>query len=190
MKGLFSAAFLASIESFTGKSLVDHFDLIAGTSTGGIIALSLGLGISARDILDFYLTEGHRIFPTSSVPQSIRLVSHLFRPKYRVGPLEIVLKRHFGESRLGDSRTRLVIPSFNPATGDVYLYKTAHHSRLREDYKELAWKVARGTSAAPSFFSLTQNRFSDRYRGWRSVGQQPVDGRCHRSHRPTPAVSR
>ena len=56
------AAFLASLEEATGKRLVEHFDLIAGTSTGGIIALGLGLGLSASEILAFYETEGSKIF--------------------------------------------------------------------------------------------------------------------------------
>ena len=48
IKGTFSAAFLARLEELTGKSVVRHFDLIAGTSTGGIIALALGLGLPAE----------------------------------------------------------------------------------------------------------------------------------------------
>src|SRR5690348_13387681 len=62
IKGAFAAAFLHAIEDSTGKRIVDHFDLIAGTSTGGIIALGLGLGMSAREISQFYVNEGPRIF--------------------------------------------------------------------------------------------------------------------------------
>jgi patatin-like phospholipase/acyl hydrolase len=62
IKGVFAAAFLEAIEENTGKCIADHFDLIAGTSTGGIIALGLGLGMSAREILQFYVNEGPRIF--------------------------------------------------------------------------------------------------------------------------------
>ncbi len=54
IKGAMPAAFLATVEEATGKRLIDYFDLIAGTSTGGILALGLGLGLSAADLLAFY----------------------------------------------------------------------------------------------------------------------------------------
>src|SRR6267378_3845802 len=62
LKGALPAAFLAEIEEATGKRIVDHFDPITGTSTGGIIAIGLGLGIPARTILDFYVNEGPAVF--------------------------------------------------------------------------------------------------------------------------------
>ncbi len=58
IKGAFSASALATLEETTGKRCVDHFDLIAGTSTGGIIAIGLGLGSSAREITKFYEVRG------------------------------------------------------------------------------------------------------------------------------------
>jgi uncharacterized protein len=51
IKGALPASFLATIEKTTGEPIVDHFDLIAGTSTGGIIALGLGLGFTASTIV-------------------------------------------------------------------------------------------------------------------------------------------
>jgi len=62
IRGVFSAAILAAIEEDLNVHLVDHFDLIAGTSTGGIIALALGLGLRPADILAFYIEHGPRIF--------------------------------------------------------------------------------------------------------------------------------
>jgi len=62
IKGLFSAAVLAAIEEDLGINVVDHFDLIAGTSTGAIIALGLGLGMRPREIVQFYACEGPKIF--------------------------------------------------------------------------------------------------------------------------------
>ncbi len=62
IKGLFSAAVLASIEEDLGIRITDHFDLVTGTSTGGIIALGLGIGLRPREIVEFYVREGPRIF--------------------------------------------------------------------------------------------------------------------------------
>jgi patatin-like phospholipase/acyl hydrolase len=58
IKGIFSAAVLAYLEEDFKTSIVDHFDLIVGTSTGGIIALGLGLGLKPFEILNFYVDEG------------------------------------------------------------------------------------------------------------------------------------
>lgn len=153
MKGMFSAAFLASVEKELQKKVVDYFDLIVGTSTGGIIAISLGLGMSAQETLNFYINEGKHIFPNySRAKKMIKTVKSFFRPKYDVAVLERTLKKHFGDRCLGESKTRLVIPTFNASTADLYLYKTAHHQRLMADYKVPVWEIAKATSAAPSFF--------------------------------------
>ena len=56
------------------------------------------------------------------------------------------------DKRLGESKTRLVIPAWNPACQAVYIYKTAHHERLTTDYKALALDAALATSAAPTYF--------------------------------------
>lgn len=152
MKGIFSAAFFAAIENLTGKRIVDHYNLIVGTSTGGITALCLGIGMPACDILGLYRNEGELIFPGGAFQRFIGVAKLVYKPKYDPMPLETTLKKHLKDSRLGESITRLVIPCFNPATGDVYLYKTAHHPRLRDDYKKPMWEIARATSAAPSYF--------------------------------------
>ena len=62
IRGVFSAAILAAIEEDLDIRLVDHFDLIAGTSTGGIIAVALGLGLRPADILAFSTEHAPRIF--------------------------------------------------------------------------------------------------------------------------------
>ncbi len=152
IKGLFSAAVLAFLEEDHGVSIKDHFDLIVGTSTGGIIALGLGLGLTPREIVHFYVEKGPSIFhevKTSKIRQ-------LYRTKYDVVPLESALKKCFGDVLLGSSTKRLVIPSYNIGEDDVYLFKTPHHERLKRDYKVPVWKVALATSAAPTYFQSCQ----------------------------------
>ena len=67
LRGIFSAAILAAMEEDLQTSIVDHFDLIAGTSTGGIIALGLGLGMRPRQIVDLYVELGPRVFATNQL---------------------------------------------------------------------------------------------------------------------------
>ncbi len=157
LKGIFTASFLASLEANTNKKVVDHFDLIAGTSTGGIIAIALGLGFRPKEILDFYLVAGPKIFPAQSYIKRIVFgLKHIFYRKYSSRSLKEYLQeeQYFGERLLGHSTNRLIIPSFDPVRNDVYIYKTAHHERFRYDYKIPAWRVAKATATAPTYFPI------------------------------------
>ncbi len=154
VKGIFSAALLAHIEDDLKIRITDHFDLISGTSTGGIIAVGLGLGLRPREIVDFYVKEGQRIFPRWLGAKSIQ--KWVFR-KYSADPLEAALRSCFKDRLFGDSEKRLVIPAYNLGEDDVYLFRTPHHENLCRDFKVPAWKVAKATSSAPTFFPCTRD---------------------------------
>ena len=89
IKGIFPAAVLAYLEEncLDGQPIGDYFDLIAGTSTGGIIALGLGAGLAARSLLDLYANEGHRVFPPKQRQKGRRLFRRLWRNRYDRAPL-------------------------------------------------------------------------------------------------------
>lgn len=162
LRGAFGAAFLARLEERAGTRIADHFDLIVGTSTGGIIAIGLGLGFSPREILDFYLANGDRIFP-SMLPRWLRKLpggklleptNHRawWRRKYSNEPLAQALRDVLGAGRsLGSSRKRLVITSYDLQRSRIKLFKTAHDPRFGNDWRIPAWKVALATSAAPTY---------------------------------------
>lgn len=149
IKGVFPASFLTTVEESVGSPIADYFDLIVGTSTGGIIALGLGLDLRASEILSFYQEKGPTIFNGKG---KIGCLRHLVRAKYDPEPLRKCLVGAFGFLRLGDSRKRLVIPSFNVDTGEVHVWKTAHHPRLERDYLHSVVEVALSTAAAPTYF--------------------------------------
>jgi len=149
IRGLFSAAILAKLEEDTKTEITRHFDLVAGTSTGGIIAIGLGLGLSPRQIVEFYVEHGPRIFRN---PLGLRGLLRPLWPKFGPAALREALRSTFGERPLGASRKRLVVPSYNLGEHDVYIFKTAHHPRLRRDYRLPAWQAAMATSAAPTYF--------------------------------------
>lgn len=153
IKGAFTAAVLAEWEKSTGRVIVDHFDLITGTSTGGIIALGLALGIPAEQILRFYKEQGPKIFPNITAQQKLSLnIRHLWEPKYSAGPLRQALQGVFGDKRLKDAKCRLMIPAYDVVAGRVYLFKTRHDRRFIFDEDALAVEVALATAAAPTFF--------------------------------------
>ncbi|HZS85831.1 MAG TPA: CBASS cGAMP-activated phospholipase [Stellaceae bacterium] len=151
IKGVFPASFLATIEDEIGAPIADYFDLIAGTSTGGIIAIGLGLGLTATELLRWYRETGPRIFPRRG-PAGI--FGGLLRAKYTNTALREVLSQAYGERYLGESRKRLLIPSLNLAAERVHLYKTSHHPSLVHDYKVPAVEVALATVAAPTYFPI------------------------------------
>jgi patatin-like phospholipase/acyl hydrolase len=157
IRGVFPAALLARLEEHLELPIGHYFDLIAGTSTGGIIAIGLGLGLSAREILKLYVEQGPAIFDQQHgavqnwVRQKVRGMAHLFVTKHSSEPLRHSLEEVLGRRRLGESRTRLVIPAWHPVLERVYIYKTAHHPRLETDHKQLAIDAAMAPAAAPTF---------------------------------------
>ena len=151
IKGVFPAAFLAEIEDRIGEPVYDYFDLIAGTSTGGILAIGLGLGLTAGELLQLYKEFGARIFQTRAFTSNLR---RLLRAKYSLDPLREVVGTAYGGRRLGHSRKRLLVPALDLAAERVYIYKTAHHPRLAHDYKMPAIEVALATVAAPTYFPI------------------------------------
>jgi uncharacterized protein len=157
IRGVFPAAFLARLEEHLEHPIGRYFDLIAGTSTGGIIAIGLGLGLSAGDILKLYVEQGPAIFDQEHgtvenwVRQKLRRLAHLLVTKHSSKPLWRALESVLGRRKLGESHTRLVIPAWHPVLERVYIYKTAHHPRLETDYKQLAIDAAMATAAAPTF---------------------------------------
>lgn len=155
IKGIFPAAFLAGLEKrFLGESsIARYFDLIAGTSTGGIIALGLGAGLMAAELRDLYISRGLEIFPPQRwLGRLLGKLRQCFRYRYGRDALARVLDETFGQKTFGESKSRLCIPSFDGRHSEVYIFKTPHHPDYELDGREQMRKVAAATSAAPTFF--------------------------------------
>ena len=155
IRGIFPAAFLAGLEEryLDGESISHYFDLIAGTSTGGVIAIGLGAGLRTSDIASLYIERGCEVFPPASgLTRSLRKLTQFLRYRYDREALTDILAELLGERRLGDSEVRLCIPSFDGTHSDLYIFKTPHHPDFRLDGKENMVKVAAATSAAPTFY--------------------------------------
>lgn len=161
IKGTFTASALATWEQQTGLRIVDHFDLVAGTSTGGILAIGLGLGLTATQMLDFYRRRGPIIFPITSLARRLKhSVRHVFRPKFSqevlLHELEAAYYRNNKPILLNESKCRLLIPAYHAVAGASHVFRTPHHELLTGDAKTESAHAALATAAAPTFFSAAK----------------------------------
>jgi len=163
IKGAFTASVLATLENSFSLPIVDHFDMIAGTSTGGILAIGLGMGLNSQQLLKFYRDRGTVIFPVTSFHKRWKhKVRHLIRHKYSQDVLFHELKTaYFPDDRkevLGDSKCRLVVPAYDAISGACHVFRTPHHPLLKSDQFTNAAEVALATAAAPTYFSAAKVR--------------------------------
>jgi hypothetical protein len=160
IKGLFPATVLAELERryLGGESIAGYFDLVAGTSTGGIIALGLGAGLAATAIADLYARRGAEVFPEHA-NSPIGRIRSWWRAKrqfllyhYEREALERMVNDALGDKLFGASVVRLCIPAFEGKHSEVFVFKTPHHPDYKFDRFEPMVKVALATSAAPTYF--------------------------------------
>lgn len=150
-KALFTAHVLARLEQDLGVSVRDSFDLIAGTSAGGIVALGLGAGLTPSEIVGHYEELVMTVFPAAR-RRLWRRPRQLAAPIYDGDALRTALTKVLGERLLGGSTKRLVVPAWDVQRGAVHIFKTPHHTRLARDWRIPMVDIAMATSAAPLYF--------------------------------------
>lgn len=161
-RGLFTAQVLKLLEKQAGRPIGECFDLIAGTSIGGIIAIGLAMGKTAERITEVFADRGEKIFPYGEKPESRfgrwRLYRRMLRePKYDSVELRSAVDAVVGYGKLiRDAKTRLLIPAVNMSKGSVQMFKTAHHPNFKLDKDRKAADVALATSAAPIYFPMAE----------------------------------
>lgn len=157
IRGLIPAMVLANLEERTGRHTADLFDLIAGTSTGGIIALALTVPgpegrprWTANDLVDLYLTEGPRIFH-HSIGRQLESGLGLLDEKYDARPLEQALQTYLGDAMVSQAVTDVLVTSYDLEHRKPFFFKTDRAKAAPEhDWPMKA--AARATSAAPTYF--------------------------------------
>jgi predicted acylesterase/phospholipase RssA len=150
LRGTFTAAVLTKWDDMIGSGganeIVKNFDLVAGTSTGAILAIGLGLGLPPKDLLKFYRTEGPKIFPKN------RALRHWLKSKYESGTLRDRLESVMDSRKLRESCVRLVIPTVRAVHGEAEAITTPH-SPDRMAFRDIsAVDAALASSAAPTYF--------------------------------------
>jgi uncharacterized protein len=152
--GLYTARVLAALEAETGEPLGRRFDLIAGTSIGGILALALAYEVPMARLVETFAARGKEIFSAREVPkrsvQRLReLGKGLAKPRHRAEPLRTLVREFLGDATLRDARHAVVIPAIAATEGGAKLFRTT-------DADVRAVDVALATSAAPLFFPLAR----------------------------------
>lgn len=150
IRGILPAAVLTAVEGLTGSPAASIFDLIAGTSTGGIIACGLGAGIPAQKMLQMYVQRGPEIFHKPWWRHGA------FMPKYSTDGIDKVLSDVFGSTRFSTAKTKLLVPSYDQDDG-----QPAHFKSWDVDSDLCHFDVCRATSSAPTYFESYQGRYSD-----------------------------
>lgn len=140
IKGLRSLFIIKEIEDRMGMMSHEIFDLIAGTSTGGIIATMLALGYSADEVIELYFDHGPKIFEKKFGRFGI------FRPKYDDTYVNKILEEYLMGRKLSDCKTELIVPAYNIETRDKILFKT----NVGFDYP--LFDVVRSTLSAQTYF--------------------------------------
>ena len=170
IRGIIPAKILIRVEELLQEysqnpdaKIGDYFDLIAGTSTGGILTAlclcpekvgSKTSKYSAKNILDFYLRYGRDIFKRSFMTKYLDYFG-LFHPIYQKESLETILQKYLGDYRLSDLTKPCLIPAY-----DIELGKATFFNQLGiakdSGRDELVRDVVRATTAAPTYFPVAR----------------------------------
>lgn len=155
IKGLFSAKVLSEIERVNG-SVAEHFDMLCGTSTGGLIALALAAGRSAAEIVEFYRVWGPQIFPERNAiyrflrKRGLLITNSRNSDKVLTKAVDSII----GDKRMQDSNSYLCIPTLSLINTAPYVFKTDHDATLNRDAEVLMKDAALATAAAPFYFPV------------------------------------
>lgn len=154
-RSLYTATVLAELETVLGHPIASYFDLICGTSAGGMLALGLAAEIPAQELKALFENEGNRIFGCRSPLR--RMLGFWLTAKHDSAGLREVLTERFQGTTIGDLKHRVLVPTVNYSTGRGQFFKTPHHPSFELDHRMAVVDVALATAAAPIYFPLARN---------------------------------
>ncbi|XP_062079758.1 patatin-like protein 2 [Humulus lupulus] len=166
IRGIIPGTILSCLESelqrLDGEEarIADYFDVIAGTSTGGLVTAMLTAPdennrplFAAKDIIKFYLEHGPKIFPQESVPVlggALETIRAITGPKYDGKYLRNLLKEILGDLRLHQTLTNVVIPTFDIKRLQPTIF-SSYEVKKNPSQDALLSDICTGTSAAPTY---------------------------------------
>ena len=147
-RGVYSAHILKRMEDEFGTGWFKNIDLIAGTSTGAIIAAALACGLTSDKIEDFYRQHGRRIFQ-----KRIFCPLGILGSQYSNEYLKKVLKNIYGESRkMGQIEMPLILPASDIGNGCVHVIKSSYDKEFYRDKNRLVYEAVLASCSAPTYF--------------------------------------
>ena len=171
IRGIIPALVLAYAEQHTGKPCSELFDLMVGTSTGGMLALGLSIGdgngkalFTAEQLVELYEEHGDEIFE-QSLWRKVRSVGGILEEAYSHEALEAILNQYFGDRALSECRVPTMVTSY-----DIQHRRTVFLKSWYSDHAGLLCReAARATSAAPTYFEPANLE-------WASESHTLIDG--------------
>jgi predicted acylesterase/phospholipase RssA len=148
IRGLIPALVLAEIERRTERRIAELVDMIAGTSTGGILACALGKPdpLPAAEVASLYVEEGPKIFDRSLLKQITSLGGYLDE-RYESKGLVRALERYLGETPMSAATVPLLLTAYDTESRTIHLLRSeGEHSGAT------MVEAAHATSAAPTYF--------------------------------------
>lgn len=161
-RGLYSAEVLAELEQSSGRPIYECFDLFAGTSIGGIIAIALAMERRAVDIRDALVRHGPRIFPGAEgwrgwAGRSVRTLRSLVTAKYATHRLREAVDEIVGPgATVRDLERPLLVPAVAITAGAPQLFRSVHHPDHAPFANVALADVALATAAAPVYFPVAR----------------------------------
>jgi uncharacterized protein len=155
--GLYTAMVLAALEQRAGVPLGQRFDLIAGTSVGGILAAAVALEVPLQEIVALFREQGTKVFspralPGGPVTRLLDMSRSVMGPKYSGVALRDALRQRLGERRMAEVPHALVLPAVNVTRSLTKVFKTPHAPGSRGDEEVAVLDAVMATCAAPAYF--------------------------------------
>lgn len=157
-RGLYTACVLAALEEHLGRPIGRSFELVAGTSIGGLLALAVAFERPMRAVVDLFAGAGPTIFPPpprTKLGRRIKLITRdAWQPAFQSEHLRAAILGLFEkDTKLGDALHAVLVPAVNLTQGQPQVFKTPHHSSFVRDQHLSVVDIVMATSAAPTFFA-------------------------------------
>ena len=182
IRGIIPCTFLMEIEKRAGRPIAELFDLIAGTSTGGMLASGLATPgpdgkplKTAAELLEVYMgPKGAKIFHKTQ-PSVFHMVKQLWTAQFPATNIEPVLEEEFGDVKLSEALTNLLITSYCTESKAPFYFRSSQ-AKMYDEEDFLLREIARSTSAAPTYFPPTRVRYGGQSRGRKIEALSLIDG--------------
>lgn len=178
LRGIIPIRILEKVEELTGKKIQESFDMLAGTSTGGLIASCMTLRdeqntntakYNLQQIADIYITKGKIIFPVKSgIGKFIHKISNLYSPAFSPSGIDSVLKQYITNQTIKDALRPILISTYD-LNGNRPVFFKSSEAFTDETANAKIYDVCRATSAAPTYLPA----YSFLYKGKTLTG---IDG--------------